>query len=66
MDIPSENYLDWPGRVGDAALEVFEEHELVERVVPLHEEHAARQGATQILDTHTDQFSKIHIERVGG
>jgi hypothetical protein len=39
-----------PGRIGDAAFEMLEEHELVERVVPLHQEDPARQGSAEILE----------------
>jgi hypothetical protein len=48
-----------PGRIGDAAFEMLEEHELVERVVPLHQEDPARQGSAEILENNNKQLLNI-------
>jgi hypothetical protein len=50
-----------PGRIGDAAFEMLEEHELVERVVPLHQEDPARQGSAEVLEHNNKQLLNICI-----
>ena len=49
LEVGGDDHLEDSGRAGDGALEVFEEHELVERIVPLHEEDSPWQSSTQIF-----------------
>ena len=49
LQVRGDDHLEDSGRVGDGALEVLEKHELVEGVVPLHQEDPAWQSSAQIF-----------------
>ena len=49
LQVWSDDHFEDPGRVGNGAFEMFQQHEFVERVIPLHQKDPVGSSATQIF-----------------
>ena len=49
LQVGCNDHFEDSGRVGNGAFEMFQQHEFVERVIPLHQKDPVGSSATQIF-----------------